>query len=111
MVRYELQACRIATMPIPGWEIFFARNDVNLYRLNYYVWIVRGNGLRGLIDTGLPIDKTERERLTDVCREVDPQCVFSEVVPLNQLYERCNLKPDLIDFVLLTQPITYHSGG
>lgn len=73
---------------------FFARNDVNLYRLNFYVWIVRGNGLIGLIDTGLPIDNTERQRIIDVCREVDPQCVFADVVPLDHLYERCSLKPN-----------------
>lgn len=111
MPTYELQACRVAVMPIPGWEIFFARNDVNLYPLNFYVWIVRGNGLTGLIDTGLPIDRTERQRITDTCRQVDPQCAFTEIVTLDQLYAQQHLKPEQIDFVLLTQSITYHSGG
>ena len=111
MPTYELQACQIATMPIPGWEIFFARNDVNMYRLSYYVWIIRGGGLTGLVDTGLPIDESERQRLGEVVRGVDPQCVFGDVVTLDQLLKRRNLKPESIDFVLLTQAITYHSGG
>jgi glyoxylase-like metal-dependent hydrolase (beta-lactamase superfamily II) len=108
---YELQACQIATMPIPGWEVFFARNDVQMYRLSYYVWIVKGNGITGLIDTGLPIDDAERRRLGEVVRGVDPQCVFSDVVLLHQLLQDHNLMPEAIDFVLLTQAITYHSGG
>lgn len=111
MSTYELQACQIATMPIPGWEIFFARNDVQFYRLSYYVWIVRGDGLTGLVDTGLPLDKAERQRLAEIVRTVDPQCVFSDIVALDQLYQRANLKPESIDFILLTQEITYHSGG
>lgn len=111
MSTYELQACQIATMPIPGWEIFFARNDVNFYRLSYFVWIVRGNGLTGIIDTGLPFDEDDRQRLGIVVGGVDPRCVFSDVVLLDELYRRSNLKPESIDFVLLTQVITYHSGG
>ncbi len=111
MATYELQACQIATMPIPGWEIFFARNDVNFYPLSYYVWVVRSGGLTGLIDTGLPIDPGERQRLADIVSWVDPKCVFANVVTLDQLYERQNLRPESINFVMLTQAITYHSGG
>ena len=111
MPNYELQACRVAVIPLPGWELFFARNDVNFYPVNFYVWIVRGNGLTGLIDTGLPIDPTERQRIIEVCQYVDDRCLFTEIVPLDQLYQRCNLKPEQIDFVLLTQTLTYHAGG
>lgn len=111
METYQLQACQIATMPIPGWEIFFARHDIEFYNLSFYVWIVRGNGLTGLIDTGLPLEEPERRRLGDVVQQVDDRCVFAELVPLDKLYAQQGLKPESIDFALLTQAITYHSGG
>ena len=111
MATYELQACQIATMPIPGWEIFFGRHDVQFYPLSYYVWIVKGNGLTGLIDTGLPLEDEDRQRLHEIVRLVDERCVFGNIIPLDKLYEQQNLRPESVDFVMITQAITYHSGG
>jgi len=108
---YELQAGRVATLPVPGWECFFGQNDVEFYPLSFYVWIVRNSERTGLIDTGLPLDETERRRLAEACQSVDQQCFFRDVVTLDHFFERYSLSPEQIDFVLLTQTITYHSGG
>jgi hypothetical protein len=82
-----------------------------MYRLSYDAWIVKGNGITGLLDTGLPIDDAERRRLGEGVRGVDPQCVFADFVLLHQLLQDHNPMPEAIDFVLLTQAITAHSGG
>jgi glyoxylase-like metal-dependent hydrolase (beta-lactamase superfamily II) len=108
---YKLQAGRVATLPVPGWECFFGHHDVNFYSLAFYVWVVRGANCTGLIDTGLPLDDTDRRRLTEACQGVDPQCIFHDVVPLDSFFPIYGLSPEQIDFVLLTQTITYHSGG
>lgn len=108
---YELQAGRVATLPVPGWECFFGQHDVQFYPLAFYVWIVRGATCTGLIDTGLPLDELERRRLTEACQRVDQRCIFSDVITLNHFFEQHHLAPEEIDFVLLTQTITYHSGG
>ncbi len=108
---YELEACRVATLPVPGWECFFGRHDLDFYPLSFYVWIVRGNGRTGLIDTGLPLDEAERRRLGEACQSVDPRSTFRDVVSLDRLLEKQRLAPESIDFVLVTQTITYHTGG
>lgn len=108
---YQLQAFQIATMPIPGWEIFFGKNDTQFYPLSYYVWVVKGNGLTGIIDTGLPIKEKDRKRLQEIVQLVDGRCVYTDIILLDKLYEKVGLKPESIDFVLITQAITYHSGG
>lgn len=110
-IKYQLQACRVATLPVPGWECFFGRNDTNIYPLAFYVWIVKGGGCLGLIDTGLPLDETERKCLIEGCQRVDPRCTFADIVTLDRLFKDRYLSPETIDFVLLTQTITYHSGG
>lgn len=108
---YKLKACPIGTVPVPGWECFFGRNDTTLHDLTFYVWIVRGGGRVGLIDAGLPIEP-EDLRLLDVANQkVDKRCVYSDVVLLGDLLKHERLRPADIDFVAITQPITYHTGG
>jgi glyoxylase-like metal-dependent hydrolase (beta-lactamase superfamily II) len=111
MATYELQACRVATLPVPGWECFFAQHDVEFYRLAFYVWIVKGDGKTGLIDTGLPLDEHDRLQLVEGCKAVHERCVFTDILTLDELFHERGLEPASIDFVLLTQTITYHSGG
>lgn len=111
MDTYVLQAIRIATLPVPGWECFFGRHDMEFYPLSFYVWIARGATCTGLIDTGLPLDELERNRLAGACQGVDKRCQFSDIITLGDVLENRSLAPEEIDFVLLTQTITYHSGG
>lgn len=111
MPTYELQAHRVATLPVPGWECFFGRHDVEFHNLAFYVWIVRGDGHTGLVDTGLPVDEVERRRLIEGCQTVDKRCVFADIVTLDRFFQEHSLSPESIDFVLLTQTITYSSGG
>ncbi len=111
MTTYQLKACPIATVPAPGWVSFFGRNDTEMVPLVFYVWIVRGGGKIGLIDTGLPIDAEDRRRLDAANQKVDKRCVYSDVVLLGELLKREGIRPEQIDFVAITQPITYHTGG
>lgn len=110
-MHYSLQACLIGTLPVPGWECFFGRNDTTMYPLAFYVWVVRGEGTVGLIDTGLPLDPVLLRQLDEANQKVDPRCVYSDVVLLPDLLQRLGLQPADIDFVAITQPITYHTGG
>jgi glyoxylase-like metal-dependent hydrolase (beta-lactamase superfamily II) len=111
MTTYTLKACPIATLPVPGWECFFGKNDTTMHDLTFYVWIVRGGGKIGLIDTGLPLNPADLAALDAANQKVDAQCVYSRITLLPDLLRRENLTPQQIDFVVITQPITYHTGG
>lgn len=111
MTTYRLKACCVGVLPVPGWECFFARNDTTLHDLAFYVWIVRGRGTIGLVDAGLPVDPDDLKTLTAANQTVDKRCVYRNVVSLKSLLAREKIRPEHIDFLAITQPITYHTGG
>ena len=111
MNQYKLKAIPIASLPLPGWECFFGQNDENFYNAVFYVWIVKHEEVVGLIDTGLPLKKTDQQPLVDACKSVDERCVFSDIVPLDQVLKKEGISVEEINFVAITQPITYHTGG
>ncbi len=107
---YELKPVHVATLPVPGWECFFGVNDVDFHDLFFYVWIVRGDGLVGIIDTGLPVDRADREALQDACQSVDKRCVFSGIRSMHDVYQAEGVSPEDVDFLLITQTLTYYTG-
>ena len=111
MTEYTLKAVPIASLPLPGWECFFGQNDTKFYDAIFYVWIVRNDGVVGLIDTGLPLSKPDQKTLIDASKSVDERCVFSDIVPLDRVLDEEGISVEEIDFVAITQPITYHTGG
>jgi glyoxylase-like metal-dependent hydrolase (beta-lactamase superfamily II) len=108
---YKLRPIHVATLPVPGWECFFGKHDLNFYDLYFYVWLIEGNGLKGLVDTGVPIDPEDLKALDVGCQSVDPKSFFSDVRTLDRVFREEKIAPDEIDFLLITQPITYHTGG
>ena len=84
---------------------------MTFHDLSFYVWIVRGDGRLGLIDTGLPLDEASRNRLIEACKTVAPECQMSDVKTLDALLQEERIDPSDIDFVAITQPISYHTGG
>lgn len=98
-------------MPVPGWECFFARNDTAMYDLTFYVWLVRGDSVLGLVDAGLPATEEEMTALNKANQQVDARCVYRDVSTLDEVLEREGVRPEDIDFVAITQPITYHTGS
>jgi len=108
---YQLTACPVGTMPVPGWECFFARNDTALYDLTFYVWLVRGDHTLGLVDAGLPPGEDDMAMLDKANQQVDERCVYRDVSTLDEVLERQGVRPEAIDFVAITQPITYHTGS
>jgi glyoxylase-like metal-dependent hydrolase (beta-lactamase superfamily II) len=108
---YQLYAIPVATLPIPGWEAFFGRNDVTFHNLAFYVWVVTDGTTLGLIDTGLPLDPADRAALDAANRELDERSAFRDMRTLPEVLDDCGIAPDDIDFVAITQTITYHTGG
>jgi len=108
---YRLTAIPAGTLPVPGWEAFFGRNDHNFYDLIFYVWLVTDGQRIGLIDAGLPLDAADRAALDRASQSVDENCCYRDVRPLNEILDELGVRPEDIDFVLITQPITYHTGG
>src|SRR5687767_1064322 len=103
--KYKLTPIHVATLPVPGWECFFGKHDLNCYDRYFYVWIVRGNAVLGLIDAGVPLDPADLEALDVGCKSVDPKSFFSDVRPLHRVLKDQKIKPADIDFLLITQPI------
>src|SRR5437588_691299 len=111
MTTYRLKACPIGVLPVPGWECFFGRNDTTMHDLTFYVWIVRAKGVIGLIDAGLPESPRDLQALDAANQKVDKRCIYRNVVSLKSLLAREKFGPNQIDFVAITQPIAYHTGG
>ena len=108
---YSLHAIPVAMLPAPGWEAFFGVNDQEFYDLAFYVWVVTDGASLGLIDTGLPLDAGTRARLDEANRKLDERHTFSGVRTLTQILDEYGIAGDDVDFVAITQTITYATGG
>jgi glyoxylase-like metal-dependent hydrolase (beta-lactamase superfamily II) len=108
---YSLHAIPVATLPAPGWEAFFGVNDQEFYDLAFYVWVVTDGTSLGLIDTGLPLDPATRARLDEANRALDERHTFTGVRTLPQVLDEHGIAAEDVDFVAITQTITYHTGG
>jgi glyoxylase-like metal-dependent hydrolase (beta-lactamase superfamily II) len=108
---YALHAVPVGRLPIPGWEAFFGVNDQAFHDLVFYVWVVTDGATLGLIDTGLPADPADRVALDEANRQLDARCTFVDVRGLAEVLGELGIAPVDIDFVAITQPITYHTGG
>jgi Zn-dependent hydrolases, including glyoxylases len=107
----RIRAYPVGTLPIPGWEAFFGVNDQEFHDLVFYVWIVDDGATVTLVDAGLPVGERDLADLITACQAVDPRCLFRDVRSLADVLADAELTPDDIDTVVLTQPITYHTGG
>lgn len=107
----SLSCVPIGTLPVPGWEAFFGVNDSALRDLAFYVWLISDGERHGLIDLGLPRDEQELHALNVGCQKIDPGSYFHNIKDLATALDELGVTPDDIDYVLLTQLETYHSGG
>jgi glyoxylase-like metal-dependent hydrolase (beta-lactamase superfamily II) len=108
---YTLHAIPVGRLPIPGWEAFFGINDHTFYDLGFYVWVVTDGTSLGLIDTGLPPDPADRAALDEANRQLDERSTFTDVRTLVEALHESGIAADDVDFVAITQTITYHTGG
>jgi glyoxylase-like metal-dependent hydrolase (beta-lactamase superfamily II) len=65
----------------------------------------------GLVDTGLPLDPGARARLDEASRRLDERHTFSGVRTLTRVLDEYRIRGEDVDFVAITQTITYHTGG
>jgi glyoxylase-like metal-dependent hydrolase (beta-lactamase superfamily II) len=110
-MNYSLRAYPLAEQLLPGWACVFGVNDTNLQRIVFYTWIARAEGRTILIDAGPPPDEKEFQVLATACQRVGPECVFRRLNSLHAVLSESGVRPEAIDYLLITQPITYHSGG
>jgi glyoxylase-like metal-dependent hydrolase (beta-lactamase superfamily II) len=108
---YTLHAIPVGRLPIPGWEAFFGINDHTFYDLGFYVWVVTDGTSLGLIDTGLPSGPADRAALDTANRQLDERSAFADVRTLAEALDESGIAPEDVDFVAITQTITYHTGG
>lgn len=111
MPQHEIAAAVTGVLPVPGWECFFAHNDCDFHDLAFHVWVIRGEHGVGLVDTGLPVDAHDLGALQQTGQAMDPRCVYRDITLLPAVLDAARLAPQDVDYVLVTQPITYHTGG
>lgn len=107
---WTIEPVAIATLPVPAWECVFGRNDCSMRDLTFWTWILRCGDKIGLIDTGLPIGPALAQ-LNKANQKIDPKSVFSVQRELKDLFAEKSIRAVNIDFVLITQLITYCTGG
>lgn len=101
---FMLHALPAGTLPVASSFAFFGSSDSALVDLGFYVWLVTDGSTIGLVDTGLPLEATE----LDALRASDP---FHSVRLLPELLNEAGLSGADVDFVAITQTVTYHTGG
>jgi glyoxylase-like metal-dependent hydrolase (beta-lactamase superfamily II) len=111
MTNYSMRAFPVAELPVPGWECFFGRNDTTFHKLVFYVWLLEGGGKRIVIDAGPPPGEEDFATLVAACQGIDRQCLMSRVQTIDKAFAAASVAPESIDYLLITQPITYHTGG
>jgi glyoxylase-like metal-dependent hydrolase (beta-lactamase superfamily II) len=108
---FRLHALPAGTLPTPAWATVFGTNDTTLIDLGFYVWIITDGDTVGLVDTGLPLDPTEADAVSDANRAFDQASHFRDVRCLPELLADAGLRGADVDFVAITQTVTYHTGG
>ncbi len=107
---WTLHAVRLATLPVPGWECVFGKNDCAMREIAFWVWILRSGSQTGIIDAGLP-DGGDLERLNCANQKLDPRSIFAVENTLEAALTHVGVAPRDIDFLLISQLITYSTGG
>lgn len=110
MASYQITAYPLAELPVPGWECFFARNDISFHTLIFYAWLITDGSKTILVDTGPPPDEENFSRLKAGCQGVDERSELRRVQALDNIFKQAGVTPAQIDFLLITQPITYNCG-
>ncbi|HZT31170.1 MAG TPA: hypothetical protein VFA33_14875 [Bryobacteraceae bacterium] len=111
MAVYRVRAFQVAELPVPGWECFFGRNDTAFHTLAFHVWVIEGNGRTIVVDAGPPPDEADFEYLVKACQSIDPRSTMRRLAPLDAVFAQAGVRAESIDALLLTQTITYHTGG
>ncbi|RNL62534.1 hypothetical protein EFK50_12250 [Nocardioides marmoriginsengisoli] len=106
---WRLRALPVGVLPTPRWATTFGAHDTSLQDLGFYVWIVTDGATVGLIDLGLPLDAADAQAISDSNRVFGDG--FRDVVLLPELLRSAGLDGADVDFALVTQTVTYHSGG
>lgn len=107
---WEIKPVAVASLPVPGWECVFGRNDCALREIVFWVWILRQGTTIVLIDTGLPCG-ADLEALNQANQQLDSGSVFTVHQNLDALLAGEGIRPEEVGFVLLSQLITYSTGG
>jgi glyoxylase-like metal-dependent hydrolase (beta-lactamase superfamily II) len=110
-MKYTICAFPIAELPVPGWECFFGTHDCTFHALIFYVWIVVGNGKTIVIDSGPPFEEADMQSLVRACQTIDQRSILRRLRKLDDIYREAGIRADDVDYLLITQPITYHTGG
>lgn len=108
---YSVRAFPIAELPVPGWECFFGRNDCDFHTLIFYIWVIRGKGKTILLDTGPPSNDEDFAALRAACQGIDSRSLMKRLNSLDDVYAQAGISAEDIDALLITQPITYATGG
>lgn len=105
---WTIKPVAIATLPVPGWECVFGRNDCEMRDLVFWVWILKNGEQTGLIDTGCPTG-VDLQALNEANAKLDTRSVFTVHRTLEEVFTAENITS--VDFVLISQLITYCTGG
>lgn len=107
---WQITPVAAAVLPVPRWECVFGLNDCTLQEITFWVWIFRCGDVIGLVDTGLPL-ADDLSSLNEANQALDSQSVFSQVRPLSEILQQQGISGEDISFVLISQWITYSTGG
>lgn len=99
---YTIQVFKVGESGVPGPEVYYQGAFGKWFTLNFYIWLVRGEGRTILVDTGMPLDAAELE--SRVKREKGPEAFWRtnpEGDPV-RLLASAGVQPEQVEHVILS---------
>lgn len=100
-MEYKIEIYRNGQTTAPGPELFFMKDWDKKYLLYTYVFIIRGNGLTMLVDTGCGDVEQVNKMLFE---EFQGNITFNlpENETINEIIKKANIDPNKVDYVFVS---------
>jgi glyoxylase-like metal-dependent hydrolase (beta-lactamase superfamily II) len=108
---YSVQVLKMAEAEVPGPEVYWMSHWHEWVKLNFYMVVLRSNGITAIINTGPPADISQLNRAW--CEFAGPRCqmIRNEEDRPERALAAIGVDPAAVDFVLLTPLQAYATAN
>jgi glyoxylase-like metal-dependent hydrolase (beta-lactamase superfamily II) len=110
-VKYEVQILKMGQCEVPGPEVYWMSGWNTCETLYFWMVVIRGGGKTAIINTGPPQDLTDMNEVWK--KTIDPraQMVRQEKERPQQALAEIGIRPQDVDYVLITPLQAYATGN
>ncbi len=110
-MKYDVQVLKMGQCQVPGPEVFWMSHWDTWETLNFWMVVIRGGGKNIIVNTGPPKDLTALNAAWKEAIDERSQMVRTDEERPASALARLGLKPEDIDYVLITPLQAYATGN